>query len=52
MTDGQDPDVSINEVYNLRDESVDRAEVLNDDSMLDIVMEGLTDKYLQNIYQV
>ena len=50
MTDGQDPDVFINEVYYLRDESGDMGEVFNDDSILDIVLEGLTDEYLQIKY--
>ena len=36
MTDGQDPDIFINEVYYLRDELVDMGEVFNDDSILDI----------------
>ena len=47
MTDGQDPEVFINELYYLRDELVDMGEVFNDDSILDIVLEGLTDEYLQ-----
>ena len=47
MTDGQDPNAFINEVYYLRDELVDMGEVFNDDSILDIVLEGLTDEYLQ-----
>ena len=47
MTDGQDPIVFINEVNNLRDELVDMGEVFNDDSILDIVLEGLADEYLQ-----
>ena len=50
MTDGQDPDVLINEVYYLRDELVGMGEVFNDDSILDIVLEGLTDEYLQIKY--
>ena len=37
----------INEVYILRDELVDMGEVFNDDSMLDIMLGGLTDEYLQ-----
>ena len=47
MTDGQDPDVFLNEVYYLRDELVDMGEVFSDDSILDIVLEGLTDEYQQ-----
>ena len=47
MTDGQDPGIVINEVYYLRDELVGMGEVFNDDSILDIVLEGLADKYLQ-----
>ena len=50
MADGQDPDVFINEVYYLRDELVDMGEVFNDDSILDIVLERLTDGYLQIKY--
>ena len=50
MTDGQDQDVFVNEVYYLRDELVDMGEVSNDDSILDIVLEGLTDEYLQIKY--
>ena len=50
MTDGQDPDVFINDVYYLRDELVDMGEVFNDDSILDIVLEGLSDEYLQIKY--
>ena len=50
MTDGQDPDVFINEVYYLRHELVDMGEVFNDDSILDMVLEGLTDEYLQIKY--
>ena len=47
MTDVQDPDMVINEVYYLRDELVDMGEVFNDDSILDIVLGWLADKYLQ-----
>ena len=50
MTDGQDPDVFINELYYLRDELWDMGEVFNDDSILDIVLEGLTRGYLQKKY--
>ena len=50
MADGQDPDIFINEVYYLRDELVDTGEVFNDDGLLDIVLEGLTDEYLQIKY--
>ena len=50
MTEGQDPDIFINEVYYLRDELVDIGVVINDDSILDIVLEGLTDEYLQIKY--
>ena len=32
------------------DELVDMGEVFNDDSILDIVLEGLTDEYLQKKY--
>ena len=44
MADGQDSDIFINEEYYLRDELVDMGEVFNDDSMLDIVLERLTDE--------
>ena len=47
MTDGQDADVFINEVYYLRDEMVDMGDVFNDGSILDIVLEGLTNEHLQ-----
>ena len=50
MTDGQDPDVFINEVYYLRDELMEMGKVFNDDSILDIVLEGLADEYLQIKY--
>ena len=50
MTDVQDPDVFINEVYYLRDELVDMGEVFNDDSILGIVLEGLTYEYLEIKY--
>ena len=50
MTDGKDPDVFINEVYYLRDELADMGEVFDDDSLLGIVLEGLTDEYLQIKY--
>ena len=50
MTDGQDPDVFTNEVYCLRDQLVDMGEVFNDDSIFDMVLEGLTDEYLQIKY--
>ena len=49
-SDGQDPDVFINEIYHLRYELVEMGEVINDDSLLDIVLEGLTDDYLQIKY--
>ena len=50
MTEGQDPDVFINEVYYIRGELVEMGEVINYDSLLDIVLEGLTDEYLQIKY--
>ena len=50
MTDGQDLDIFTNEVYYLWDELVDLREVFNDDSILGIVLEGLTDEYLQIKY--
>ena len=52
MTDGQDPDVFINEIYYKRDELGDMGEVFNDDSILDIVLEGLTDEYLRVKYSL
>ena len=36
-SDGQDPDVFINEIYHLRYELVEMGEVINDDSLLHIV---------------
>ena len=50
MSDGQDPDVFINEIYHLRDELVEMGEVINDHSLVDIVLEGLTDNSLQIKY--
>ena len=50
MFDGLDPDVFVNEIYHLRDELVEMGEVINDDSLLDIVLEGLRDDYLQIKY--
>ena len=50
MTNGQDPPVFTNEVYYLRDQLMDMGEVFNDNSVLDIVLEGLTDEYLQIKY--
>ena len=43
MSDGQDLDVFIKEIYQLRDDLVEMGEVINDDSLLDIDSEGLTD---------
>ena len=50
MTEGQDPDFFKDEVYYLHHELVYIGEVFNDDSILDIVLEGLTDEYLQIKY--
>ena len=50
MSDGQDPDVFINEIHHPRDELVETGKVINDDCQLDIVLEGLTDDYLQIKY--
>ena len=50
MTNGQDANIFVNEVYYLRDQLVDMGEVFNDDSMLDIVLVGPTDEYLQKKY--
>ena len=47
MSDGQDPDVFINEIHHPRDELVETGEVINDDCQLDIVLEGRTDDYVQ-----
>ena len=47
MSEGQDPDIFINEVNYLRDELVYMGEVHNDDSILGMLLEGLTDEYLQ-----
>ena len=51
MSEEQDPDTFINEVYGLRDELLYVGEVFNDGSILDIEVEGLTDKYLQIKYR-
>ena len=50
MSEGQDPDSFINELYHIRDELVEMGEVINDDSLLDIVLEGITDDYKQIKY--
>ena len=50
MFDGLDPDVFVNEIYHLRDELVEMGEVINDHSLVDIVLEGLTDNSLQIKY--
>ena len=47
MPDGQNPDVFVNEVYYFGDKLVDMEEVFNDDSILNIVLERLTDEYPQ-----
>lgn len=41
MTEDQDPDVFINEIYHVRDELVEMGKVMDDDSLLDLVLEGL-----------
>ena len=50
MSDCQDPDVFITEIYHLRDELVEMNEVIIDDSLLDIVLKGLTDDCLHIKY--
>ena len=40
MSEGQDPDVFINEVNHLKNELVYMGEVINDDIILDIVLGG------------
>ena len=50
ISDGQDLDVFINEIYCLREELVETGEVINDGSLLDTVLEALTDDYLQIKY--
>lgn len=42
-TEGQDPDAFINDLYHIRDELVEICEVISDDNLLDIVLEGVTD---------
>ena len=42
---GKTHDIIINEVYYLRDQLVDMREIFNDDSILDTILEGLTDEY-------
>ena len=51
MTDGQDPDIFINEVYYPRDELVGMGAVFNDDIILSMVLEGLTDEKLYKKYR-
>lgn len=43
----QDPDVFVNGIDHVRDGLVEMGEVINDESLLDIVLEGLTDDYFQ-----
>ena len=50
MTNGQDPTVCINEVYNLRYELVGKGEVVNDDKLLDIALQRPTDEYMHIKY--
>ena len=40
MSDGQEPDVFINDIDHSRDELVEIGGVINDDSVVDIVLEG------------
>ena len=47
MSEGQDPDIFITEVYYLKDELVYMEDVFNDDSILDMVLKGFTGEYLQ-----
>lgn len=50
MSEGQDPDIFINEANHLRDEMMYMGEVSNDDRISDVVLEGLTDDYVQIKY--
>ena len=47
MSEGQNPDIFVTEVYYLRNELVFMGEVFNDDGILNIVPLRLTDSYLQ-----
>ncbi|CAM9555616.1 unnamed protein product, partial [Sphacelaria rigidula] len=45
MSPGQDPDVCLTKIYELRDQLVYMGEPISDDRLTDIVVEGLTDEY-------
>ncbi|CAM9355662.1 unnamed protein product, partial [Sphacelaria rigidula] len=45
MSPGQDPDVFLTKIYELRDQLVYMGEPISDDRLTDIVVEGLTDEY-------
>lgn len=50
ISQGQDPDTFVNELYHIQDELVEMGEVIHDDSLLDIVLEGQTDECAQIEY--
>ncbi|CAM9523918.1 unnamed protein product, partial [Sphacelaria rigidula] len=45
MSPGQDPDVFLTKIYELRDQLVYMGEPISDERLTDIVVEGLTDEY-------
>lgn len=45
MGKDQDPDIFVAEVYILRDELGHRGEMISEERLTDIVLEGLTDEY-------
>ncbi|CAN0059457.1 unnamed protein product, partial [Sphacelaria rigidula] len=45
MSPGQDPDVFLTKIYELRDQLVYMGEPISDDRLTDIVVEGLTDDH-------
>ncbi|CAN0036856.1 unnamed protein product, partial [Sphacelaria rigidula] len=45
MSPGQDPDVFLTKVYELRDQLVYMGGPISDERVTDIVVEGLTDEY-------
>ena len=50
LTEGYDTGILENEVCYLRDELVYMGEVFNNDSIQDVVLDGLSEKYLQKKY--
>lgn len=50
MSHGQDPDVFLTQVHQLRDEVVHMGVAISDERLTEIVIEGLTDDYDQIKY--